>query len=100
MATNDALDRFDIVAYFPVHKCDYYFMRFATDAAKTVMALGNTLGDVYIWNLQTDNPANIQPEILKHPKRTGVARDVSLSRNGRDLVICCDDGTIWYYQRQ
>lgn len=75
-------------------------MRFATDATKSVMALGNVVGDVYLWDLQADNPIDIPCKILQDPKRTNVARGVSFSRNGQDLVICCDDGSIWHYQRQ
>lgn len=98
--TAKALDNFDCIAHFNVKKCSYYFMRFATDANKSLMALGNDVGDVYIWDLQTDDPANFPYKILQHAKRVSTARDVSFSRNGQDLVVCCDDGSIWYYQQR
>lgn len=99
--TAKAHDRFNVVARFNVESCDYYFMRFATDAAVSLMALGNVDGDVYIWDLKTSDPTDFPYKILNHPKRDNiVARHVSFSRNGNDLVICCDDGSIWHYQRQ
>lgn len=99
--TARAQDRFNLVASFDAENCKYYFMRFATDTAASLMALGNNDGDVYIWDLNTADPTNFQHKILKHPKRANtVARHVSFSRNGTDLVICCDDGSIWHYQRQ
>lgn len=95
-----AEDQFNIIAELNVDQCTYYFIRFATDAAVSLMALGNDDGDVYVWDLNTDDPTEIPVKIMTHPKRDGiVARDVSFSRNGTDLVICCDDGSIWHYQR-
>lgn len=75
-------------------------MRFATDTANSLMALGNNDGDVYIWDLKTDDPNKIPRKVLQHPNRTGTARHVSFSRNGQHLVVCCDNGSIWHYQRQ
>lgn len=99
--TSKALDQFKFIAHFDIEKCEYYFMRFATDPAASLMALGNDNGDVYIWDLNTTDPTDFTHKILKDPKRTGiVARHASFSRNGNDLVICCDDGSIWHYQRQ
>lgn len=97
--TANALDHFDCIAHFNVERCAYYFMRFATDAAKSLMALGNDVGNVYIWDLKTADPSNFPCKRLQHPKCDSTARDVSFSRTGQDLVICCDDGSIWYYQR-
>lgn len=76
-------------------------MRFGTDAAMSLMALGNDMGDVYIWDLNTTDPTKIPIKILKHAERANtIARQVSISRDGNDLIICCDNGSIWHYQRQ
>lgn len=41
--------------------------------------------------------AHRAPALLFHPKCTSVVRQTCFSADGRWLVFCCDDGTVWKY---
>lgn len=79
--------------------CGYYFVRFATSPDFSTLALGNSFGNVRVWNLVDSDPLNIPSVTLSHHKRKDIVRHLSFSRCGHELVLCCDDGSIWYYQR-
>lgn len=90
---------FTKLAEFKVFSCGYYFTRFTTNYDQTILALGNSIGTVQLWNLDCPDPTDIPTITLKHRKRTQNIRDLSFSRCGRDLVFYSDDGMIWLYQR-
>lgn len=93
-------DGFTKLATLDIQQCTYYWERFALNYAQSLVALGNDKGVVYIYDLTTDDPADIPFVTLTHPKCTQIIRQFSFSRCGRELVFCCEDGTIWHYQRQ
>ena len=88
-----------------IHKLDYkdceiWFIRFSMDAKQKVLALGNQVGKTYLWDMDTDDPAQCRYTVLSHPKCTSAIRQTSLSRDGDVLICACDDGTIWRWDRQ
>lgn len=74
-------------------------MRFSLDFLKKTLALGNTSGKIYVWNLDVDQPENIKHIILTHQKCSSAIRQTQLSACGSLLLAACDDGTIWIWQR-
>ncbi|XP_031632570.1 polycomb protein esc-like [Contarinia nasturtii] len=80
---------------FNVENCDYYFVRFATNTIRGILAIGNMKGVVRLFDLET---GDIAFETITNSRCTKNVRDLSFSRNGRDLVFCSDDGKIWLYQ--
>lgn len=90
---------FTVIVEFNVDHCEYYFERFATNSDRSILALGNGLGDVRLWNLDVPDPENIPFITLSHKDRKKVIiRDVSFSRCGRDLIFSTENGSIWLYQ--
>ena len=88
-----------------IHKLDYkdceiWFVRFSMDAKQKILALGNQLGKTYLWDMDTDDPAQCKFIMLSHAKCNSAIRQTSLSRDGSVLICACDDGTIWRWDRQ
>jgi polycomb protein EED len=91
--------RTTVIHRLDVRDCEIWFIRFATDSEDKVLALGNTKGKIYTWDLTVTDPAALQHRILSHPKCTSAVRQTSLSRDGEVLIAVCDDGTIWRWDR-
>lgn len=81
-----------------VEDCDMWFVRMDLDTSQRYLAVGNTLGKIFVFDLESDTP-NIKPSIITHSKCTKVIRQVSFSRNGNILVASCDDGKIFRFDR-
>ena len=69
------------------------------DAKQKILALGNQVGKTYLWDMDTDDPAQCKFTTLSHTKCNSAIRQTSLSRDGRTLICACDDGTIWRWDR-
>jgi polycomb protein EED len=89
-----------IIHKFDYKDCEIWFVRFSMDAKQKVLALGNQVGKTYLWDLDTDDPAQCRYTVLSHPKCISAIRQTSLSRDGNVLICACDDGTIWRWDRQ
>lgn len=91
-------DSFTRFAKLDVECCTYYFVRFAINFQQTLLAIGDSIGIIRLFNLNVNDPTNIPFVTLKHPKCKQIIRDLAFSRCGRDLICCSDDGTIWLHQ--
>lgn len=89
-----------ILHKFDYKDCEIWFVRFSMDARQTILALGNQVGKTYLWDLDTEDPAQTRFSVLSHPKCTAAIRQTSLSRDGGVLICACDDATIWRWDRQ
>lgn len=90
---------FSIITEFDVKDCTYFFMRFALDTNMERLCCGTDNGAVKVLNLNSPDPERLSTQTLKHVKCKSSVRDLSFSRCGKTLVYCCDDGTIWSWQR-
>lgn len=88
-----------VIQKLEVKDCEIWFVRFSTDSEDKVLALGNTKGKIYTWDLMVCDPSLLRPTILSHPKCTTAVRQTSLSRDGDILIAVCDDGSIWRWDR-
>merc|ERR1719319_1909938 len=61
---------------------------------------GHQIGRTYVWDMDVEEPSQIQHSLLSHPKCTSAIRQTSLSRDGSILITVCDDGTVWRWDRQ
>jgi polycomb protein EED len=87
------------IARLKIDKCRCWFMRFALTSQCQVLALGNEVGETYVYDLTVKNPKKIQKFVLSHPKCTKAIRQTAFSRDGQVLICVCDDGTIWRWDR-
>jgi len=88
-----------VIHKLEVKDCEIWFVRFSTDLEDKVLALGNTKGKIYVWDLMVSDPTSLRPFQLTHPKCNTAVRQTSLSRNGDVLIAVCDDSTIWRWER-
>ena len=63
------------------------------------MALGDGIGQTYVWNLDTGVGPTTRYSLLKHPKCVSAIRQTALSRNGKVLLCVSDDATVWRWDR-
>lgn len=99
--TNKRSDFFPTVLHrFLYKKCGLWFIRFALDYRGDYLALGSETGKVFFWELNQSDTAHIPTITLSHPKCTSTVRQTSFSQDGKILISCCDDGTIWRWDRK
>ena len=90
-----------VIQTLEVEHCEIWFIRFSMDSGNKVLALGNTKGNIYIWDLMVSyTPSLLQPTILSHPKCTNPVRQISLSKDGAILIAVCNTATIWRWDRK
>jgi len=87
------------------HKFDYthneiWFVRFGLDLHQTTMAIGNQDGEIYVWDLEVDEPSESQHIILSHAKCKMTIRQTAFSRDGNILICVSEDGSIWRWDRK
>lgn len=59
------------------------------------VAVGNTKGKIYLFDLNCDDMADIKRNTLMHPKCNTIIRECGFSRDGNILIAVGDDGTVW-----
>ena len=91
--------RTTIIHKLDIRDCEIWFVRFSTDLEEKTLALGNTKGKIYTWDLTVSDPTSLRPSILSNPKCNTAVRQTSLSRDGEVLIAVCDDGSIWRWDR-
>uniref|UniRef100_A0A8W8J477 Uncharacterized protein n=1 Tax=Magallana gigas TaxID=29159 RepID=A0A8W8J477_MAGGI len=64
-----------------------------------VLALGNQIGKVYVWDLDLEDPTQSKPIILTHPKCYTPIRQISFTRDGNTMLAVSDNATIWRWDR-
>lgn len=74
----------------------YRSLRSSMLARMYIAACSNLLqqrGMVEVWDVDTVPPENVAQ--LGRPKCTEVIRMVAFSPDNRQLLVCCDDSSIW-----
>lgn len=87
-----------IMQTYDVKDCIVWFVRFSVDSCMKYLALGNSRGKIYIFDLDShdhDSRPTDKPFILGHPKCNTTVRKTCFSNNSNILISGCDDGSIW-----
>ena len=83
---------------FSIPKCNVWFVRFCTDINVTILAVGNTQGEIKLWEIGPTHPAKKYYESLVHPNCNSTVRMVAFSPDSNFLVSCCDDASVWLWE--
>ncbi|XP_039198902.1 polycomb protein EED isoform X1 [Crotalus tigris] len=88
-----------ILGRFDYSQCDIWYMRFSMDFWQKMLALGNQVGKLYVWDLEVEDPHKAKCTTLTHPKCAAAIRQTSFSRDSSILIAVCDDASIWRWDR-
>uniref|UniRef100_A0A0A9VQZ8 Polycomb protein esc n=1 Tax=Lygus hesperus TaxID=30085 RepID=A0A0A9VQZ8_LYGHE len=75
-----------VVQRFELKDCEIWFVRFSYDHFRKILAVGNTSGKTFVWDLDGNDPPKVANIILSHPKCTTAIRQTALSPNGNVLL--------------
>jgi len=95
------------LALCELQEADLWFTRFGLDARRRLLACGNSQGGVRLWDVHCSPPRLLaqlscrRTEAARKGKGPPVAppplpvRQCWPSPDGRTLLACCEDGTLW-----
>mmetsp|Transcript_2155 Transcript_2155/g.2676 ORF Transcript_2155/g.2676 Transcript_2155/m.2676 type:complete len:564 (-) Transcript_2155:99-1790(-) len=84
----------NILKEFEFKDADIWFVRFSLDLKYQLMAVGNKFGQLWLWNVD-GNPHSVLVKKHCHLKCNSAIRQTAFSPDGRYLVCCCENGSIW-----
>jgi polycomb protein EED len=95
---------------------DLWFIRFGLDVQSKIMACGNRVGCVRVWDMTAHPPRLLAQLRARHAVAKGAAasgkaaaararaalpvRQAAPSADGRIVLAACEDGTIWRWDRR
>lgn len=90
-----------ILETLDIQDCDLWWIRFSIDQSMKYLALGNTKGKTYVYDIDSHDHELKTPTrfILSHPKCNTNVRQTCFSNDGKLLICACDDGTIWMWSK-
>jgi polycomb protein EED len=74
---------------------DIWFVRFAIEPTLKLLAVGNILGKIFVWNIGDDRL--LKPICKLCIRRTSTIRCLCFSPNGSMLLASTDDGSIYQW---
>jgi len=89
-----------ILHKFDFTQCDIWFIKFALDYNRKILAVGNQTGKIFCWDLDVNHPSNAKPLTLTYPKCTTTVRQICFAKDASILIATCDDGTVWRWDKQ
>ncbi|XP_013381306.1 polycomb protein eed [Lingula anatina] len=92
-------DKVTVLHRFDYRDCDIWYMRFSMDYWQKVLALGNQVGRIFVWDLDVEDPQLTRCTTLVHQKCATAIRQTHMNRDGSIILAVCDDATIWRWDR-
>lgn len=78
---------------YSVPDCRQWYIRFGLDKDCHLMAVGNCMGDIRVWEIGGAK----KPNIIHNPMCSAIIRMVAFSPDGKMMVAVCDDSSVWKY---
>lgn len=83
-----------------VPQCEIWFMKMCLNERLGLLALGNQIGKITIWDMTTEDAVKSKIQVLGHGKCNSAIRHVAVSKNGRHIVCVCDNATVWLWDQK
>ena len=81
-------------------KCQCWFMRFDIHLFSGTLAIGNEMGECYLFDLNSKDVTEVSRKVMKHGLCKKAIRQTTFSRDGSVLIFVTDDGKIWRWDRK
>lgn len=97
-----------VLHQFELDDCDIWYVRFDVDVRRGLLALGNRLGHIYIWNLgdkrvsEGNSIFDLRPQEYVINNKNGLpvtVRQTRFTNEARILLCACDGGVIARFDR-
>lgn len=86
-----------VLREFSLSKCDVWFIRFATDHKYSMLALGNMVGEIKVWDMRS-RPSDSHYLSLTHQYPASAIRMVAFNHNDKYLVAVTDDSSVLLWE--
>lgn len=87
-----------IIHRFEINHGVYFYVQFSLDCAKKYMAVGNSIGETFVWNLNSVTPT--KSTVLRHRECFALVRQTAFSPDGKILICVCDDGRLFRWNME
>ena len=91
-------NQMEILWCFNQTHAQYWFFRFSTNWTHRILACGNALGDVCLWDMAENKK---EPTLVlegKQMNRNQAVRWIAFSPSNRFMVAPSDDGSLWIWE--
>jgi len=92
---NELNKEISLIDKFSFKACNIWFIKFSMNQQQTMLSVGNSEGITYVWDTDCDDPSDVKPAELSHPKCKTAIRQTSFSHDGSILICICEDSTTW-----
>ncbi|CAO2206192.1 unnamed protein product [Urochloa humidicola] len=83
----------DILQKYPVLNCENWFIKFSCDFFFNQLAIGNSEGEIFVWEAQSSPPL-LTARLYNEQCKT-LIRQTAVSIDGSTILGAGEDGTIW-----
>lgn len=92
-SSNDSKEQILHLLDYSVPDCGQWYIRFGLDSDCNLLAVGNCIGDIRVWEIGGAK----KPNIVFNAMCSAIVRMVAFSPDGQIMVAVCDDSTVWKY---
>jgi len=93
MSSKSSKDKLVHLLDYSVPDCGQWYIRFGVDSDCNLLAVGNCIGDIRVWEIGGGK----KPNIVFNAMCSSIVRMTAFSPDGQIMVAVCDDSTVWKY---
>ena len=84
-----------VLREFTTKECDVWFIRFGTDVHCRMLALGNKVGEIKVWDIDENPKKKCFTSLTQQYACTSTVRMVAFCPDTKCLIAACEDASIW-----